>query len=281
MIEVLRCRPDTLLQDLGRPGLSSLGVSRSGPADRTSFRLANRLVGNAEQAAAFEVTLGALTLRFRRAAMVAVTGAEVYVRASRAAGAGMNCVFLVRRGSTLELTPPRHGLRSYVAVRGGIDVAPVLGARATDVLTGIGPPRVTAGDKLKIGTLTSGWPVVDLAPAPPVPHTHVLQVIPTSGFADLFGPPDEATGGYTVGQNSNRTALRLVGRALTIARGREASPQGLVAGAVQVPPDGQPVVFLAEHPVTGGYPVVGVLAVRSIDAAAQMRPGEVVELRGC
>ena len=279
MIEVLECRPDTFVEDLGRPGLSALGVSRSGAADRSSLTLANRLVGNAEHAAGLELTLGGLSLRFDHPATLAVTGAEVAMTAPGVRRLGMNCPFDVAPGSVLRLSTPPRGLRTYVAVRGGVDVPPVLGSRATDVLSGLGPPRVTAGTTLRVGDLAIAPPGVDLAPVLAVPRRYLLTFCSSGNSSHLFRDGWMSSSSYTVGQNSNRIAVRLVGRAIRRADDRETPPQGLVPGAVQVPSDGQPLIFLADHPVTGGYPVAGVLTEESIRVASQLRSGDSVELR--
>ena len=281
MIEIGSSGPLTLIEDLGRVGLAALGVARSGAADRGSLRLANRLVGNNEDAAAFEVTLGGFTASFGTRATVAVTGAECSVHVD-ALAVGMNGPVSVRPGGTLSLGMPVRGLRTYVAVRGGVDVPPVLGSRSTDVLSGLGPPAVTAGETYVVGTACGRYPAVDLAPVAAIPAAPTLEVLPTAGRYDWFPPAELAALGsqeYVVTKDSNRVALRLHGRPLRRVMDSELPPQGLVPGAVQIPPDGQPVVFLADHPVTGGYPVVGVLTSRSVQAAAQSRPGEAVRLR--
>ncbi len=281
MIEILDPGPLTLIQDLGRSGLSALGVSPSGAADRASFRLGNRLVGNVEGAAALEVTLGGLTARFEQRATVAVTGAEGLVLVDRVAG-GMNGPLEIPAGATMTLRIPTRGVRSYVAVRGGLEVAPVLGSRSTDVLSGLGPAPVAAGDRIPVGRPPRTPLLVDLAPVSPLAARPTLEVLPTeSGRRWFSGEELDAVerAPFVVVPDSNRVAMRLRGRALQRRRDGELPPQGLVTGAIQVPHDGQPVAFLADHPVTGGYPVIGVLTRSSIRAAAQARPGEEVRLR--
>lgn len=281
MIEILDPGPLTLIEDLGRTGLAALGVSPSGAADRGSFRLANRLVGNDEGSAAFEVTLGGFTARFARRATLAVTGAEVLVVVDRVAR-GMNGPVEIPAGATLSLRVAERGVRSYVAVRGGLDVAPILGSRSTDVLSGLGPAAVAAGDRIPLGRPPTTPLLVDLAPVPPLAAKPTLEVLPTEARHRWFSSQEldavEASE-YVVAPDSNRVALRLHGRPLQREGNGEVPPQGLVPGAIQVPPDGQPVAFLADHPVTGGYPVIGVLTRSSIRAAAQARPGEAVRLR--
>jgi biotin-dependent carboxylase-like uncharacterized protein len=280
MIEVVRPGPLTTVQDLGRPGWASLGVSPSGAADRAALRLANRLVGNPESAAALEITFGGLSARFGEATMIALTGAPCPVRAGDRPGF-VNGPMIVPAGAELVLGAPAHGLRTYLAVRGGIDVAPVFGSRSTDLLSGIGPAPVTAGTRLPVGDAALGWPAVAVAPVPALPDDLELRV--------LAGPRDDwvtadalrllATADYEVSPRSNRVGVRLDGPPLTRARQDELPSEGIVRGAVQVPPEGRPVVFLADHPVTGGYPVIGVVEPADTDLLGQARPGQRVSLR--
>jgi biotin-dependent carboxylase-like uncharacterized protein len=280
VIEVLAPGPLTTVQDLGRPGYAHLGVGRSGAADRGSLRLANRLVGNPEAAACLEVTLGGLEVRFAVAATVALTGAPCPVTAGGRAGS-VNGPLGVRAGDRLVLGTPGRGLRTYLAVRGGIDVPPVLGSRSTDLLSGLGPGPVAAGDRLRIGGDAHGQPTVDHAPVPVLPGALVLRVLP--------GPRDDwvtaaarerfVSAEYTVSPQSNRIGVRFDGPALERAGAAELPSEGMVRGAVQVPPDGRPVLFLADHPVTGGYPVIGVVEPGDTDLAAQARPGQSVSFR--
>lgn len=275
MIEILGTGPFATVQDLGRPGLASLGVGESGAADRRGLRLANRLVGNPEGAAAIEATFGGLDIRFERIAIVALTGAPCPVRLDGRA-VDMYAPVCVRAGQRLRLGPPEHGLRTYLAVRGGVDVPPVLGARATDVLAGLGPAPLEAGHTLPIGGSAVALPVVDYAPQPPSAEQPVLRVRP--GPRDDWFTPDSlaklTSAPYEVTQHSDRVGIRLRGPVLSRCVSGELPPEPMVRGALQVPPDGQPVLFLADHPVTGGYPVIGVVSENDLHLAAQVRPGQ-------
>ncbi len=282
-IEVLHCGPLGTVQDTGRAGYASLGVGTSGAADPASAALANRLVGNVPEAAVLELSFGA-TLAFRRSARAVVTGAWCDV-ARDGRGEGMNAPFHVRAGQQLVVGPARVGLRAYVAVRGGIAVEPTLGSRSTDVLSGLGPPPLAAGTVLPVGDAYSGPPpAVDVAPVP-APSTEELEVRLVTGPRDdwftaealttLFTEP------YTVTSDSNRVGVRLDGPPLTRARDGELPSEGMVTGSVQVPSGGKPIVFLADHPVTGGYPVIGVVVAADLPVRAQARPGQVVRFRRC
>lgn len=281
MIEVVRPGPLATVQDLGRPGLAHLGVPRSGAADDRALRLANRLVGNPEGAACVEFTFGGGSVRFHEGAWVAVTGAPLPVGIDGRAH-GTNAPCHVRRGGVLELGTPAHGLRSYLAVRGGITVDSVLGSRSTDLLSGLGPAPLPPGARLPVGPGADLDAItVDVAPAPRMPETPVLRVLP-GPRADWFTEDAIATltsAPYQVSPDSNRVGVRLDGPPLARSRGGELGSEGMATGSVQVPPSGLPIIFLADHPTTGGYPVVAVLAAASVPDAAQLRPGQRVRFR--
>jgi allophanate hydrolase subunit 2 len=162
-----------------------------------------------------------------------------------------------------------------------VDVPPVLGSRSTDTLSGLGPARLAAGDRLPVGSLMADEPIVDVAPVRPPSARPVLGLLP--GPRRDWLTPDAWTAltsrEWTVTTDSNRVGLRLAGPPLERARRDELPSEGLVPGAVQVPPDGTPVLFLADHPVTGGYPVLAVVRTSDLSAAAQLRPGDVVRFR--
>jgi biotin-dependent carboxylase-like uncharacterized protein len=272
VIEMVRAGPLTTVQDLGRPGYAHLGVPRSGALDQPALRRANALVGNSPAAAALETTLLGCTLRFTEAATIAVTGATAVVKINGVAMA--DPAIEVGAGAVVEVGRATAGVRSYLAVRGGVGAAAVLGSRATDTLSGLGPGRLTDGMTLPIGD--------DRGPA-----EGVAPVVRPGTELDLevrLGPRDRwvATaalfaGEYRVSPVSNRVGARLEGSALTRLRDDELPPEGLVLGAIQVPANGQPLIFLADHPTTGGYPVIGVID--DVTPLAQARPGTVVRFR--
>jgi KipI family sensor histidine kinase inhibitor len=287
-IEVLQPGPLATIQDLGRPGLAHLGVPASGAADADSLRLANQLVGNEPGAACLEVTLGRLALRFDAAAVVAVTGAPAPIRATAAGpGPAHATAFSVPAGSVLRLGAPPAGLRSYVAIDGGIAVTPVLGSRSADSLSGLGPRPLRPGDWLPVGRPRSRPKEGALAR----PRAAVTAV-PEAGPLELravAGPRDDwfaataldalAAGSYAVSPASNRTGLRLTGPPLRRGRAGELLSEGIAAGSLQVTHEGQPILLLADHPTTGGYPVIAVVVAADIGLAAQLRPGQRVRFR--
>jgi biotin-dependent carboxylase-like uncharacterized protein len=277
-LEVRHPGPLTTVQDLGRRGLAGIGVTRSGAADRGSLRLANRLVGNDEALAALEVTMGGLEVEVLAPVLVAITGALCPLTVTGAPPIGPAAPGALPAGARLRLGTPHSGLRTYLAVRGGIDVAPVLGSRSHDVLAGLGPAPLQRGDRLAIGN-DPGTPLVAEV-APTRPPGSVLRVWP--------GPrADWVAGGvraltettWTVRPDSNRIGVRLDGTPLRRSRAGELASEPLIEGAIQVPHDGRPIVMLADHPTTGGYPVVAVVDPADLAAVAQARPGDVLTLR--
>jgi len=280
VLTVLAPGPLATVQDRGRLGYAGIGVPRSGAADAAAADLANRLVGNVDTAATVEVTAGGLRVRAERILLVALTGAPAAVTVhGRAAPFG--APFTLAAGAELALGTPPVGLRTYLAVRGGIDVPPVLGSRSTDTLSGLGPSPLAVGDRLPAGDLRGEEPFVDVAPVRAPSAAPVLRVLPgpRRNWLEPAAWTELTTRPWTVTANSNRVGLRLDGPRLARARDDELPSEGLVPGAVQVPPDGAPVLFLADHPVTGGYPVLAVVTTVDLAAAAQLRPGDTLTFR--
>jgi biotin-dependent carboxylase-like uncharacterized protein len=267
MIEIVDPGPLTTVQDRGRPGLAHLGVPTSGAADPRAYELGNRLVGNLPGAAALESTLAGPKLRFTGRALVALTGAEHWPP------------FEVEAGDVLEVSPYARGARTYVSVRGGIDVPPVLGSRSTDLMSGLGPSVVWPGDVLRIGGEVAGPP--EELEADPLGGEPVLRVVP-GPRADWFAPDAlEALTSkpWRMSISSNRVGIRLDGPPLQWARPEELRSEGLVTGALQVPPNGLPILLGPDHPTTGGYPVIAVVCSEDLWLAGQLRPGDLVRFR--
>ncbi|WP_330236874.1 biotin-dependent carboxyltransferase family protein [Streptomyces sp. NBC_00566] len=271
---VVRAGALTTVQDRGRPGHAHLGVSRSGALDPPAAALVNRLAGNSPDAAVLETTLDGCALRARSAVTVAVGGAPCPVTvAGRPASWG--APVRVPAGEVLEVGTAVAGVRTYVAVSGGVAVEPVLGSRSTDLLSGLGPPPLTDGTVLPLGAPTAPPARLDTVPQPAPPAELVLRITP-GPREDWFTPRalnDLTTITYRVSPASNRIGLRTEGPTLERSRAGELPSEGMVLGAVQVPPDGHPLIFLADHPTTGGYPVPAVVHPADLAGAAQARPG--------
>ncbi|WP_169745230.1 biotin-dependent carboxyltransferase family protein [Streptomyces megasporus] len=275
VLEVVRAGALTTVQDLGRVGHAHLGVPRSGALDAPAHRLANRLVGNPEDAATLETTLTGCAVRAERPVVVAVTGAPCAVRID-GRPAPWGAAVRVPAGAVLDVGAARPGVRGYLAVAGGIAVEPVLGSRSTDLLSGLGPAPLAEGTRLPVGEPAGPVPRTDAAPAPGPPVGELVLPLVLGPRDDWFTPAALRTlarATYRVSSASNRIGLRTEGPALERAGAGELPSEGMVSGAVQVPPDGRPVVFLADHPTTGGYPVVGVVPEEALAAAAQAVPG--------
>ena len=275
-LEVVAPGPLATVQDLGRTGLGALGVGHSGAADAPALRLANRLLGNAEAAAAVEVTFGGLEVIARGEVTVALTGAPCPMTVDGRAHWGFGVV-RVPDGAHLRLGVPATGLRSYLAVRGGIGGPEQLGSRSTDTLAALGPTPLASGDTLLVRGPTGPLPGVDLAPvAHPVAGDVTLRIVdgPRADWFTTEAREALVTEPYDVTADSNRVGMRLSGPVLARRRDEELPPEGMVCGALQVPPSGQPTLFLADHPVTGGYPVIAVVVGPDLPLAAQVRPGQ-------
>lgn len=316
-IRVLRVGAAATIQDLGRPGYAALGVATSGAADRAALRLANRVVGNPDGAAGIEILLGGLWLEALEPLTVAVTGAPLRIRAGdpgKGIGSkafrdyGVGTAIELAPGEQLRLGAPTAGLRSYLAIAGGIAAPPVLGSRATDTSIGLGPqplwpgtelaavpraePRLSAAAGLDDSKPDRGQPD-DSFPHRSSPdgdrpgggiawtEPQVLRILPgpradwfaDNAFAQLTGAQ------WTVSPQSDRVGVRLIGPELARVVHTELPSEPMVRGSIQVPPNGQPVIFGADHPTTGGYPVIAVVIDADTDLLAQLRPGRAVRLR--
>lgn len=274
---VLDPGPLTTVQDAGRVGWAHLGVPRAGYLDRSSAVLANRLVGNPGHTALLETTAGGVTIRLLAAHTLAVTGARCDLRADGRA-LPLDEAVVLPAGVEVTVGPAAVGLRSYVALAGGLDVTPVLGSRSTDTLAGLGPGVVTSGAHLRVGRAVGVAPWIPATRTASWAPSGLLRVVPgpQADWLEDVRSLDGACG--RVDAASNRVGLRLTGLQLRRRVG-EMPSEGMVLGAVQLPPSGEAVVFLNDHPTTGGYPVVAVVHPDDLDWCAQARPGDTVTLR--
>ena len=266
-VQVQRTGPRTTVQDLGRPGYAHLGVPRAGAADPASLRRANALVGNDDTAAALESTLGGLEVVAIGTMRVACVGAPLIV-----GGTDHDAAVTVTDGASVRIAPPLTGVYSYLAVAGGLDMPAVLSSRSTDTLSGLGPAVIAAGDVLPVGDRSTTLRATEARRAADGP-LHVILGPRDDWFTEEAIRRFLATE-WTVQPDSDRTGLRLAGTPLERRTGDELPSEGMVAGAIQVPPDGQPIVFLANHPTTGGYPVIAVIRSNDVGRVAQSRPGQ-------
>lgn len=270
-----------VLQDMGRPGQTGQGVSRSGALDLGALRAANRAVGNPSDMACVEAVLGGLSFICHGRAVIAVTGAQTPVTITNASGLQWSAEnyqpIELEAGDKVSLGSPSAGLRSYLSIRGGFEVAPVLGSLSTDTLAQVGPPALAAGDQLGFTTLTTGTSVsLNEAPAFDLPTTANIVTLDV-----VMGPRTDwftedaiarlSSQLWRVTSQSNRVGIRLAGETpLERSNHQELPSEGTSVGAIQVPASGQPVLFLADHPLTGGYPVIGAVASYHLDLAGQI-----------
>lgn len=291
-LRVIRPGPLALLQDSGRPGLAGIGVTRSGAADRGAFLAGAALVGNdaAGSPAAVEILLGGLVFDVLEGPVwLAVTGAPCPVRLGEVALPYGRAV-QVGAGQRVSIGMAPRGLRCYLSVAGGFAVEAEFGSCSRDTLAGLGPEPLRAGMVLPVGPPGAGplpaesaeaGPSEAVPAAPEWTQPVVLEVL-TGPRTDWLANPASLAGDWEVSPSSDRVGVRLLGEPLFWAparQGTELPSEPVVRGAIQVPPNGLPVIFGPDHPTTGGYPVVAVLTEAASDRLAQVRPGGAVTLR--
>lgn len=275
MLTVLSPGARTLIQDRGRPGYEHLGVPTSGPADPRAHALAHALVDNPATDAALEVALHGPTLRFERPAVVAYAGAAADLNINGAAVPSHHTLHL-STGDILTVGALRDGVYGYLAIAGGLNSAPVLGSQSTCTLSGLGPEPVGSEDVLTWNA--PGHTVHNRAVPPSLRDTSRPAAVRfTWGpHADLFTPAARLafqTGRWLVDPRSSRVGVRLGGTPLAVPD-LSLPSLGMVTGAVQVPPSGEPIVLGPDHGTTGGYPVVAVIEVADMPVLMQSRPGQ-------
>ena len=270
------------MQDLGRPGRAHLGIAGSGALDRGALRTANRLVGNAQDAAAIEITLGGFRATATADGWFALAGAWGRIRLDDREVDPYQA-HRWHAGEQLHVDWFDHGARAYLALRGGIAAPVSVGSRATDVMSGVGPAPLRAGDEVGTGDASAGpIPPVDVSPWG-APHDDLLEIALEPGpRADWFPASSRAAlfdAVWTVTGDADRVGIRLDGPVLERHRTGELPSEGMTPGALQVPPGGRPTILMADGPVTGGYPVIAVATDAALDLLAQARPGTGIRFR--
>ena len=281
LIEVQSPGLQTTVQDLGREGFGAMGVSPSGAADPLALRIGNRLVGNAEGAAALEMTLVGGTFLFPERSVVALSGSDFGATLDDVA-VDMWTSVEVHSGQTLRTGPTRTGARCYLCVRGGIEVKLFLGSASTHLLSGLGGydgRALRKGDVLRIGTAggtfrtfrkqrLSGWALKQLSPR------KVLRVTagPQSDWFSEEAHNNFYSATYRLAEESNRMGLRLEGPPLNAASGGEMISEGVSLGAVQITASGLPIILFVEQQTTGGYPKIANVISADLHSLGQLRP---------
>jgi len=286
-LRVIRPGMLTTIQDAGRWGYQSRGVPVAGPMDAVSFRLANALVGNGRDAAALEITLLGPELEFEDERVIAIAGAEFDV-ALDGKPVPLHAPFVVSSGSHLRFGARQRGARAYLAIAGGIATEPILGSRATHVISAMGGIEgrpLRAGDDLPLGASTHARGTAHAsAPIVPLPdRSACIRVMPgpqveyfaADALAVLQSSP------YRIGQQSDRMGFRLEGPRLTHARGADVISDATPLGVLQVPASGQPILLMADRQTTGGYPKIATVISADMPIAGQLGPGDAISFAVC
>ena len=265
------------VQDHGRHGYAHLAVSPSGAFDRASHDYANRIVGNADAAATIELTRASIQFVCDQEVMISVTGAPTSIVIDGRQRETQRAI-LVPGGTTVLVTAQNLGMRSYLAVRGGIDAEQVMGSAAYDELSKIGTPPLRTGDALRIGAAAASTPAVTrgVSSGVNVSQTATIRVHKGPRWATCANSETLLTGEYTVTSRLNRIGIRLAGPSISWDTEERLSPEGVITGAIQVATDGQPLIFGPDHPITGTYPVIALVDERDLGVLAQLAPGTTV-----
>jgi antagonist of KipI len=283
MIEVLKPGLFTTIQDQGRRGYQSYGVGIAGALDPFALSAANLLVGNQENAAALEITLQGPTLRFHRETTLALAGADLDPRLDGSPIPNWTCV-LAPSGSTLSLKGRKSGVRTYLAVSGGIDVPPVMESRSTYLLGrfgGLEGRPLKAQDQLPLCAPAKNYHewvgrVFPQDSLPPYRKNPTLRVVP-GPFDEFFseeGREAFLSTPYTITPQSDRMGYRLQGNPISRQKKGELITCGLANGSIQVPPNGQPILLLADRQTIGGYPIIATMIHADLPLVAQSAPGD-------
>jgi biotin-dependent carboxylase-like uncharacterized protein len=283
--EVLSPGIMSTVQDLGRFGCARYGVAASGALDGFAVRVGNLLVGNDENAAVVETTLMGLRIKVLRDTVVAVTGGDLQARTGGETLPGWRS-HLVREGETIAFSGPLSGFRSYLAVAGGIHVAPVMGSRSTNLASGFGGFE---GRPLRKGDILAVEPVKDVVRC--ADRGFMPEAVPAYAspwrLRVVWGPQDDhfseagkqsfVTAPFTVSPDSDRTGIRLKGAVVARKPGMEESiiSEGILSGAIQVPGDGQPIIILGET-ASGGYRKISTVISADLPLLGQITPGDEV-----
>lgn len=284
-MEIIRPGPLATVQDQGRFGFRDRGVPVCGAMDRQALRLGNLLVGNCPGAASIEITLGGFVARFQEDAHFALTGAQTTARLNTVSFSAWRRYF-ARKGDTLQTGPPVSGTRTYLAVEGGIEVAPVMGSRSTFLKGGLGGLEGRAlkrGDVLFLGAPAPRGaidPILELPPEliPDYSENALLRVLPGAQIGRLSprGRQTFFSSRYLVSARSDRMGSILCGPPVELTHGADIISDGAFPGAVQVPGNGQPVILGSDCQTTGGYVKAATVIDVDLPLAAQLGPGAAV-----
>lgn len=286
---ILKPGLQTTIQDRGRWGWQAQGVPVAGPMDPCAHRLANALAGNDPGAATLEVTLVGPELEFEDERVIAVAGAEFEVTVD-GRSVPPQSAFVVSSGSHLRFGARKKGARAYVAVAGGISVPPILGSRATHLISamgGIDGRALKAGDRLPLGDPMRARNTMSAQPLMPIvslPDTHATIRVLAGPQQDYFTPDALdvlQSMPYTISQRSDRMGFRLDGPVLTHVRGADIISDATPLGVLQVPASGLPILLMADRQTAGGYPKIATVIAADMSVAGQLGPGDTIAFRVC
>ncbi len=268
------------VQDGGRVGVAHLAIPTSGAFDKYSHDLANRIVGNAHSAATVESLRSSFSLISESECVLAVTGAPVNVRID-GVQLHMNAALHVPAGVTVEITSVHLAMRTYVAVRGGFVGDAVIGSQSYDELSKLGTSPLRSGSQLAVGNdyereVTSAHAVVKGVHL----SSHFVAEVSIGPRWEMFPEAQQLfSQTFTVSGQCNRIAVRLEGYSFSWDTDARLPSEGVVYGAIQIPVDGQPLIFGPDHPTTGGYPVIGVVSESDMSVIAQLPPGATLQFK--
>jgi biotin-dependent carboxylase-like uncharacterized protein len=267
------------LQDQGRIGYANIAVPTSGAFDQKSHQLANRLIGNFPNACVIESLRSSFEFVTDSELVVSVTGAPASVQVDGREHEMFRAIF-VPAGSVVSVFPGNLGMRTYLAIRGGIVGNQIMGSCSFDELSQIGTPPIKPEDKFSVQDQVAGSITGDYVPSSVVTGLHVeLEAMPAPRWSGFSNPDLLFTSEYQVTSSVNRVGLRLTGPELRWNSQARLASEGVVTGAIQIPVDGMPLIFGPDHPTTGGYPVVAVVSRNSLDLLAQTAPGTMVRFK--
>ncbi|ARJ39802.1 KipI antagonist [Sporosarcina ureae] len=289
-INVLNAGLLTTIQDIGRTGSQKFGVLVSGAMDSYSMRIANLLVGNDEREGVFEITLFGTMLQFEEDTLIAITGGDLQTTIDGIPVANWRPV-IIKKGSILKFGFAIEGCRAYLAIAGGIDIPVVMGSKSTYLVAGIGGFKGRAlqqNDHLSFGQLTKSNDKVFTrieqqgTPDWAVPHHPFISLASTQTIRIMEGTEYQHFDGaskqrlvsepYVVTPQSNRMGLRLEGQALSLTEKLELLSEGVTFGTIQIPPNGKPIILMADRQTAGGYPKIGQVITADLGSLSQVKP---------
>lgn len=268
------------LQDQGRVGYANIAVPTSGAFDQKAHQMANRLIGNFPDTCVIESLRASYEFTTNSELVISVTGAPVSVQVDGREHEMFRAVF-VPAGSVVNVKPGNLGMRTYLAIRGGVTGNRIMGSYSFDELSQLGTPPIRPGNQFEIQEKVAGSISMEYLPGSEVSELDVveLEAMPAPRWSSFKNSDILFSSEYQVTSAVNRVGMRLVGPELVWNSQTRLASEGVVIGAIQIPVDGMPLIFGPDHPTTGGYPVIAVVSRKSLNLLAQTAPGTNVRFR--